>query len=49
MAPKVIQTPIEGFSFYFYSNENNEPIHVHARKEGWDGQILDRTQNCAGR
>ena len=24
----------EGFVFFFYSNESNEPIHVHVRKAG---------------
>jgi len=32
MAPKVIKNRIEGFAFYFFSNENNEPMHVHVRK-----------------
>jgi hypothetical protein len=25
---------IEGFRFFFYSNENNEPAHVHINKAG---------------
>ena len=25
---------IEGYVFSFYSNEGNEPIHVHVRKAG---------------
>lgn len=25
---------IEGFVFFFYANEGNEPIHVHVRKAG---------------
>jgi len=32
MAPKVIKNRIEGFAFYFFSNENNELMHVHVRK-----------------
>ena len=32
MAPKAIKPDIEGFAFYFFSNENNEPRHVHVRK-----------------
>jgi hypothetical protein len=32
MAPKAIKPDIEGFAFYFFSNENNEPFHVHVRK-----------------
>ena len=32
MAPQAIKPRIEGYSFYFYSNENNEPRHVHVRK-----------------
>jgi hypothetical protein len=32
MAPKAIKPDIEGYAFYFFSNENNEPMHVHVRK-----------------
>ncbi|MBL7951885.1 MAG: DUF4160 domain-containing protein [Flavobacteriales bacterium] len=32
MAPKALKPDIEGFAFYFYSNENSEPRHVHVRK-----------------
>ncbi|MCB0780933.1 MAG: DUF4160 domain-containing protein [Flavobacteriales bacterium] len=32
MAPKAIKPDIEGFAFYFFSNENREPRHVHVRK-----------------
>lgn len=32
MAPKAIKPDIEGFAFYFFSNENTEPMHVHVRK-----------------
>lgn len=24
----------EGFVFFFYANEGNEPIHIHVRKAG---------------
>jgi hypothetical protein len=24
----------EGYVFFFYSNEGNEPVHVHVRKAG---------------
>lgn len=32
MAPKAIKPDIEGYAFYFFSNENNEPMHVHVPK-----------------
>lgn len=32
MAPEVFR--IEGYVVFFYSNESNEPIHVHVRKAG---------------
>lgn len=32
MAPKAIKPDIEGYAFYFFSNENSEPMHVHVRK-----------------
>jgi hypothetical protein len=32
MAPKAIKPDIEGYAFYFFSNENKEPSHVHVRK-----------------
>ncbi|MEO8148955.1 MAG: DUF4160 domain-containing protein [Bacteroidia bacterium] len=25
---------IQGFRFYFFSNENNEPPHIHVKKAG---------------
>lgn len=25
-------TVIKGYRFYFYSNENNEPVHIHVEK-----------------
>ena len=27
---------ILGWRLFFYSNENNEPIHIHARKSGME-------------
>jgi hypothetical protein len=30
---------INGFRFFFYSNENNEPIHIHVSKADADGKI----------
>lgn len=24
---------VNGFRFFFYSNENNEPVHIHVLKE----------------
>lgn len=30
---------INGFRFFFYSNENNEPIHVHVTKGSAGGKI----------
>ena len=30
---------IYGFRFFFYSNENNEPIHVHVSKGESNGKI----------
>ena len=29
---------INGFRFYFFSNENNEPMHVHVEKSGGNGK-----------
>lgn len=28
-----------GFRFFFYSNENNEPVHVHVLKGDSNGKI----------
>ena len=28
-----------GVRFYFYSNENDEPMHVHVEKAGSNGKI----------
>jgi hypothetical protein len=33
MSPRAIND-IDGFRFYFFSNENNEPPHVHIEKGG---------------
>ncbi|HYJ64987.1 MAG TPA: DUF4160 domain-containing protein [Parafilimonas sp.] len=30
---------IKGFRFFFYSNENNEPAHVHVTKDSAEGKI----------
>lgn len=30
---------IDGFRFFFYSNENNEPPHVHVTKGDGNGKI----------
>ena len=39
---------INGFRFYFYSNENDEPMHVHVEKAGANGKIwLDPDVNIA--
>ena len=27
---------VQGWRFFFYANERNEPIHVHARKAGME-------------
>ncbi len=29
----------KGVRYYFYSNENDEPCHVHVEKGGADGKI----------
>lgn len=29
----------KGFNFFFYSNENNEPAHIHVSKGTADGKI----------
>ena len=28
-----------GFRFFFYSNENNEPAHIHVEKGNGEGKI----------
>ena len=30
---------VSGFRFFFYSNENDEPIHVHVTKSAATGKI----------
>lgn len=35
--PTVLLT--QGFRFFFYSNESNEPIHVHVTKGSAEGKI----------
>lgn len=30
---------VRGFRFYFYSNENDEPMHVHVEKAEANGKI----------
>ena len=30
---------INGFRYFFYSNENNEPAHVHVTKGNADGKV----------
>ena len=30
---------IYGFRFYFFSNENNEPMHIHVEKAEGNGKI----------
>lgn len=35
--PTVLQ--IKGYRFYFFSNENNEPMHIHIEKAGANGKV----------
>jgi hypothetical protein len=35
--PRVLS--IKGYEFFFYSNEGNEPMHVHVGKAGGIGKI----------
>lgn len=30
---------LNGFRFFFYSNENDEPAHIHVRKGNSEGKI----------
>ncbi len=30
---------INGFRYFFYSNENNEPAHIHVTKGNGDGKV----------
>lgn len=29
----------DGFRFFFYSNEGNEPIHIHVKKGDGEGEV----------
>jgi len=29
----------QGFRFFFWSNENDEPMHIHVEKAGSEGKI----------
>lgn len=29
----------DGFRFFFYSNEGNEPIHIHVKKGDGEGKV----------
>ena len=29
----------DGYRFFFYSNENNEPAHIHVKKGDGEGKI----------
>ena len=35
---------VQGFRFFFYSNENNEPMHVHVEKGNATGKIWLETE-----
>ena len=37
---------INGIRFFFYSNENDEPIHIHVKKGDAEGKIWLESQ-CA--
>jgi hypothetical protein len=30
---------VQGFRFFFYSNENDEPVHIHVEKASATGKI----------
>ncbi|MEO5967980.1 MAG: DUF4160 domain-containing protein [Ferruginibacter sp.] len=30
---------VQGFRFFFYSNENDEPIHIHVEKADAEGKL----------
>lgn len=32
MSPLALKPPVEGYSFYFWSDEGTEPAHVHVSK-----------------
>jgi hypothetical protein len=31
---------INGYRFFFFSNENSEPMHIHVEKAGANGKIM---------
>ena len=37
LIPTVLR--IDGYRFFFYSNENNEPAHIHVEKGNVEGKI----------
>jgi hypothetical protein len=39
---------LNGFRFFFYSNENNEPIHVHIEKGSAEAKIWLETFESEG-
>ncbi|TGK06734.1 DUF4160 domain-containing protein [Leptospira semungkisensis] len=38
---------ILGYRFHFYSNEGNEPPHIHCRKENWECKFWLNTISLA--
>ena len=30
---------VQGFRFFFYSNENDEPMHIHIEKGSGEGKV----------
>ncbi|OYU83726.1 MAG: hypothetical protein CFE24_09965 [Flavobacterium sp. BFFFF2] len=38
---------LNGYRFFFYSNENNEPIHVHIEKADATGKVWLEPINAA--
>lgn len=43
--PTVLLT--KGFRFFFYSNESNEPIHIHVAKGSAEGKIWLEPETAA--
>jgi hypothetical protein len=37
LMPTVLR--IDGYRFFFYSNENNEPAHIHVEKGNAEGKV----------